>query len=550
MAIPAVEKIKVASASTTQSNQSAISQSPGSGEKATNGVGGVSMNKLPKHKNFTQHRPKKINGQKNGAENGQKNGKPPFKTKGKKNIRRGATNHASSNPPHRAQNLGAPAAFPMPQKIPVGGKSRYLALISLERTLIQKKPFQLQIGQGVYEPAELAAANRLCQTLFRNHAALQILAGQLLTKPLRPQDRKFSLLIFILLVEMIINQQPAHAVSVIIRFLAGVMGERGRANVLQAVVKRIERETPTLPTVVNPSPVITKHQEVYGKEASDAMTALYESAAPIDLIFAKDDDAQAFLAQTDDGVEKIALPFANMARIKNQEKNNLQVSNLAVIQQGKAWVQDVAATIPVRLLQIEKNMAVADICSAPGGKARQIAAAGGEVTAVEQSGERVLLLQQNLRPFDSQAKIIIGDIITLTPPKKYERVLLDAPCSGTGTLRKNPDIAIIKTEKDIQQAAQQQKEILAKTWQWLAGGGVLVYAVCSLEREEGEAVVAHFLQKEKTARLLPIEKTADNLEFLPDDAFQHGFLRTLPHYLPDNFAGGMDGFFIARLQKI
>ena len=435
----------------------------------------------------------------------------------------------------------------IPQNIPVGGKSRYLALISLERTLLQKKPFQLQVGNNNYTAQELAEANRLCQHFFRHHGALQICANQLLSKPLRPADKKFSLLVHWLLVEMIIFKEAPHAVSVISRFLSGVLGERARANVLHALIKRIEREGSTLPIADIPPPaIVKKHEDVYGKEQAQAMQQLYQHPAPVDLLFLSAAAAANFLEEKEDSIEKKPLPFANMVRLTAGDKNNLQLSTLPAIVSGAAWVQDISATLPVRLLRVEKNDEVADLCSAPGGKARQLAALGARVTAVEHSGERVLMLQKNIRSFENHVKIVMGDVLTMSPPKKFARVLLDAPCSGTGTLRKNPDIAIVKNEKDIQASAKQQQAMMQQSWGWLASGGVFVYAVCSLEREEGEAVIAEFLQKERTAKLLPIEKTESDLSFLPDDAFQHGFLRILPHYMAD----GMDGFFIARLQKL
>ncbi|MDI9314405.1 MAG: hypothetical protein QM529_07025 [Hydrotalea sp.] len=504
------------------------------------------------HKNNNQHRPGAPRPNKKFRNNNGKghSGKHGDKHKGKNPNKNPMQNHGKiSGKP----TIGPTPPAPLPQTIPVGGRSRYLALKSLERTVLQKKPFQLQVGNNNYTPQELAEANRICQHFFRHHAALEICANQLLSKPLRPADKKFSLLVHWLLVEMILFKEAPHAVSVISRFLSGVLGERARANVLHALIKRIEREATTLPTDnIPPPPIIKNHGEVYGAAAVRMMQQLYDAPAPVDLLFADEKNAADFLNKKDDGIEKIALPFANMVRLAAGAENTLQLSTLPVIADGAAWVQDISASLPARLLRVEKNIDIADLCSAPGGKARQMAALGAKITVVESSGERLLLLQKNLQSVEAQIKILMGDVLTMNPPKKFSRVLLDAPCSGTGTLRKNPDITVVKNEKDIQQAARQQLAMLHKAWDWLASGGVLVYAVCSLEREEGESVIAQFLQKERTAKILPIEKTEDSLsslpDSLPDDAFQHGFLRLLPHYLFG--IGGMDGFFIARLQKL
>ena len=511
---------------------------------------------MPTTKNFPPHpakSPLPATPSKNGQQENEKNN---LKTnRGKKFSKKSSSSpnkylghRAHHGAKHLANNI-ATATPPMsiPLNIPLGGKSRFLALKSLERTIMHKKPFQLQVGNNLYTPQELAEANRLCQNFFRHHAALEICANQLLSKPLRPADRKFSLLVYWLLVEMILFKEAPHAISVISRFLAGVLGERARANVLHALIKRIEREATDLPTHdIPPPPIIKKHGEVYGADALGMMQQLYDKPAPVDLLFADEQNALDFLNKKDDAIEKIPLPFANMVRLPMGAKNNLQLSTLPVVANGAAWVQDIAASLPARLLCLENNIDTADLCSAPGGKARQMVALGAKITAVESSGERLLLLQKNLSRVEGKVKILLGDVLTMTPPRKFTRVLLDAPCSGTGTLRKNPDILIVKNEKDIHQAARQQLAMLKKAWDWLTSGGIFIYAVCSMEREEGEAVIAGFLQTERGAKILPIEKTEKDFGFLPDDAFQHGFLRILPHYLD----GGMDGFFVARLQKL
>ncbi|MCX8516287.1 MAG: RsmB/NOP family class I SAM-dependent RNA methyltransferase [Alphaproteobacteria bacterium] len=440
-----------------------------------------------------------------------------------------------------------------PADLPIGGISRFLSLVSLDYCLGSGEPFYLRTADHPYGREELAHANRLCQLLLRHWFRLLPLANQLLSKPLRPADRRFSLLVLLVLTEMLLANEKPHAVSVIIRALAALVGERARANVLQAVIKRIEREQPTLPllaidTAIKESPLLKKQATAYGQETLAAMMAQYQQQPPIDLIFTSADAAKAFLQNKHDlpaNSNPRPLPFDNMVRLDA----GLQLSALPVVQNGTAWVQDLAASIAVRLLNISPNLVVADIGAAPGGKTRQLLAAGATVVAVEQSSERILRLQENLVPFREKSTIILGDITQLKPPRTFAAVLVDAPCSASGTMRKNPDVALIKNDDGMAAQTAQQKKILSSAWRWVGASGVLIYAVCSLEQEEGEEIIKTFLQEEKTARLVPITTaTYPWLSFLPATALTDGFLRTMPHYL--NAEGGMDGFFMAKLQRI
>jgi len=208
--------------------------------------------------------------------------------------------------------------------------------------------------------------------------------------------------------------------------------------------------------------------------------------------------------------------------------------------EGAWWVQDAAAAIPALLLGDVAGKRVADLCAAPGGKTAQLAALRAQVTAVDISSSRLRRLGENLARLGLSADIVQTNAAEWIPAEPFDAILLDAPCSATGTIRRNPDIAHLKKAADIAALARVQKRLLRHALTLLKPGGTLVYATCSLEPEEGEAQIEALLAERADVRLLPID--AAELGLAPEAITPNGCLRTLPFH-----AGGMDGFFAARL---
>ena len=212
---------------------------------------------------------------------------------------------------------------------------------------------------------------------------------------------------------------------------------------------------------------------------------------------------------------------------------------------GGWWVQDAGAALPARLLPVPEDGLVLDLCAAPGGKTAQLAATGARVVAVDRSARRLRRLRDNLRRLRLEAEIVEADAALWRHPEPAGAVLLDAPCSATGTLRRRPDIAWTKTEADIAALARVQAALLAGAAAQLRPGGVLVYAVCSLEVEEGPAQIARFLAQNPALERAPVE--AAELGPMAGALTPEGDVQTLPCHLAPQ--GGMDGFFIARLRR-
>jgi 16S rRNA (cytosine967-C5)-methyltransferase len=203
-------------------------------------------------------------------------------------------------------------------------------------------------------------------------------------------------------------------------------------------------------------------------------------------------------------------------------------------------VQDAAAALPARLLAVRPGERVADLCAAPGGKTAQLAAAGAVVTALERDATRIERLTDNLRRWHLHADVINADATEWSPPELFDAVLLDAPCSATGTIRRHPDVARIKRLRDVQTVTQAQDKLLQAAAAMLRPGGRLIYAVCSLQPEEGAARLA-------ASRLRHDPFRPEELAALPEALTKEGYLRTHPGMWASR--GGMDGFFAARLIK-
>ncbi|PLX36569.1 MAG: MFS transporter [Hyphomicrobiales bacterium] len=217
--------------------------------------------------------------------------------------------------------------------------------------------------------------------------------------------------------------------------------------------------------------------------------------------------------------------------------------------EGAWWVQDAAAALPARLLGDVSGLRVADLCAAPGGKTAQLASAGADVTAVDISKPRAERLRANLKRLGLKANVVIADLLDWQPDEPFDAILLDAPCSSTGTIRRHPDVALRKTDTDIAALADLQQKILDRALTWLKPGGLLVYCTCSLEPEEGGDQIAALLARSDMAERVPI--TPDELGGLAELVTPEGDMRTLPHHLKleDDRLSGLDGFFAARLRR-
>ncbi|MFK7839481.1 MAG: RsmB/NOP family class I SAM-dependent RNA methyltransferase [Bdellovibrionales bacterium] len=226
-----------------------------------------------------------------------------------------------------------------------------------------------------------------------------------------------------------------------------------------------------------------------------------------------------------------------------------RVQDLDGFDKGDWWVQDASAAIPAQLFGELKGKVVVDLCAAPGGKSVQLASRGADVVALDRSAKRLKRVEENAARLGLSEKIEIhvADAAAWQPPGSLQYILLDAPCSATGTVRRHPDVLHLKSERDISRLADTQTRILNNAFEILAVGGVLVFCTCSLQKDEGERRIEAFLARYENAARVPIS-AKDDLNGYDESLTDLGDLRILPHHQAS--IGGMDGFFISRLTKL
>lgn len=270
----------------------------------------------------------------------------------------------------------------------------------------------------------------------------------------------------------------------------------------------------------------------WGRPAMDAMDAAHFASAQLDLTCKSDP------AKVAEAVGGVVLPTGSV-RVADAG----QVSQMSGFAQGDWWVQDAAAAVPVMMLKPTEGMTVLDLCAAPGGKTMQLAAAGAKVTAVDISQGRITRVTENLARVKLMADVIVADAMEVEG--QYDAVLLDAPCSATGTIRRHPDLPYAKDGSEFAELIEQQAYMIDHALSLLKPGGKLVYCTCSLLPDEGEVQIEEALERHPE---LVVERDAANIAGIdPDWSTYEGGLRLRPDFWPE--LGGMDGFYIAVLTK-
>jgi 16S rRNA (cytosine967-C5)-methyltransferase len=291
----------------------------------------------------------------------------------------------------------------------------------------------------------------------------------------------------------------------------------------------LRRGVPPINAPQLPAEVEERWRAAWGEEMVQAARRQIAGRPPLDLTFAEDSEAQAYAAEH--GAISLVPTHVRL--------QSSSVSELTGFQQGSWWVQDLAASLPARLIPADSK-GVLDLCAAPGGKTMQLAAAGHDVTAVDASKSRLARLRENLERTRLEAKLVEADALSWQPERQYDAILLDAPCSATGTLRRHPEVLYRARPRLIAESAELQSKLLDRAASWVKPGGTLVYSVCSLEPQEGEAQISAFLNRHPEYR---IEPPVDLPALVP--IATEGWVRILPGLLEAK--GGLDGFFMARL---
>lgn len=404
---------------------------------------------------------------------------------------------------------------------------------ALDDALNSTPQFQALVG------ADRAFARALVTAVLRRLGGLDAVLARFLMKPLPDSAAHARALLRIGAAQLLLLNTPPHAaVGETVAAANALREARGFARLLNAVLRRVSADGAALlaaqpPGGDLPAWLFTRWRAAYGAEAELIARAL-QHEPPLD-ITVKCDPAH--------WATRLSASLTPTGSVRVMQRGTVEA--LPGFDEGGFWVQDAAAALPARMLGDVSSQTVLDLCAAPGGKTLQLAAAGAKVTAIDRSQDRLTRLRENLERTRLEAKVICADALALKIREPFDAVLLDAPCTSTGTLRRHPDVAWLRRPDDIRKLVALQTALLERAADFVKPGGRLVYAVCSLEPEEGPGVIAHALN---TANWSPDPLTRGELEGADAFITAEGWLRTLPSHWPD--IGGVDGFFAARLRRI
>ena len=384
-------------------------------------------------------------------------------------------------------------------------------------------------------PRDRAFARALAGVLLRRLGPLDAALDARLQKP-PPEAVRWLLRLGA--AQVLYMDVPAHAaVSVSVEQASSANATRPYKGLVNAILRALAREgaPDSEPETLAPPWLLARWRAAFGQSAARTTAAAIAEEPPTDLTLKSEvDDALVQALQAE------RLPTGGLRTPLKGE-----VGGWPGFAEGTWWVQDAAAALPGRLLHVRPGQAVLDLCAAPGGKTLQLAAAGGSVTALDRSPARLKRLRENLARTGLSAEVVVADGVAWADGREFDAVLLDAPCSATGTFRRHPDVLWAARPGDISKLAELQAALLDSAARRVRSGGQLVYCVCSLEPEEGEAQAQSFLQRTPGFEIKPI---AAGEAGAPARALtSQGFLRLLPGAAEPELGG--DGFFVARFVR-
>ncbi|HEX5181847.1 MAG TPA: RsmB/NOP family class I SAM-dependent RNA methyltransferase [Allosphingosinicella sp.] len=412
---------------------------------------------------------------------------------------------------------------------PAGTAARAAALRLLDAVLCKGLPLEAALdgaARDLDRPDDRAFAHAIAAETLRRLPDLDALIDGATRKRL-PDDAKARFALRIALVQALAMGTPPHAaISTALPLVDG-----GPRRLVHGVFGSLMRRKATLPDVpILPETIARRWRDNWGDDVIAAASRLLAVPPPLDLSFPPDAPPKL------EGVSLMPGHLRLPARTA--------VSGLAGYHEGQWWVQDVAASIPARLLGKGEGRTALDLCAAPGGKTMQLAASGFRVAAVDASESRLARLSDNLARTGLAADIVQADMLVWAPAAPADAILLDAPCSATGIFRRHPDVLHRFRPKALAELAEGQSRMLARAADWLRPGGALVYSVCSLEPEEGEQAVERFLAARPDYAPDPVRPG----ELAPQIPLRNGRVRLLPGTF--GAEGGADGFFVARFRRL
>ncbi|MBO6857389.1 16S rRNA (cytosine(967)-C(5))-methyltransferase RsmB [Labrenzia sp. PO1] len=454
----------------------------------------------------------------------------------------------------RPNNKQKPSGKPAPEQAEKPGfAARKVAADILGNVVHKKRPLdgELDITSGHSGFRALAGNDRslvraIIGAALRHRGEIAEILDRLLDRPIPEKTGRILDILHVAIAQMLFLDIPDRAaVSLAVDHAGLDRRARPYKGLVNGVLRRLGRERDEVtgdldPAVLNtPDWLMESWQAAYGVETAREIARAHESEAALDL---------SVKADPEEWARKLDGQIVGAGSIRLVRKG--AVDALEGYGDGQWWVQDAAAALPARLLGDVKGLRVADLCAAPGGKTAQLAAAGASVTAVDISKARLKRLEENMTRLGLSVETVAADLRAFEPEELFDAILLDAPCSATGTIRRHPDVPWIKKPYDIEKLTEIQSELLDRVMGWVKPGGLVVYCTCSLEAAEGEAQVAGFLERQAgKIELVPVE--ASEVGGLAECVTNEGYLRCLPCHSAalDPVSKGMDGFFAARFRR-
>jgi 16S rRNA (cytosine967-C5)-methyltransferase len=444
--------------------------------------------------------------------------------------------------------------FALPSEVP-GLAARRIAADILDGVLHKHRTLDEQLDGAAAHPGlktlsdrDRALMRRMVATILRRLGTLGHLLSRLLDRGIPTDAPRAQSALLIGAAQILWMDVPDHAaVDLSVRLVQSDRRAAKYAGLVNAVLRRCAREGQPLieevkaKTLDIPEWLLARWIAHYGESAAREIAIALSHEPSFDITVKSDPEQWATRLHGE------TLPTGTVRTLLQGS-----VTMLPGFSEGQWWVQDAAAALPARLLGDVAGKSIADLCAAPGGKTAQLAHAGARVTAVDRSPARMARLRDNFTRLALKAEPVVADAAEwpgATSGQAFDGILVDAPCTSTGTIRRHPDVAWLRQETDIGALAALQKRLLQKAVALLRPGGTLVYCTCSLEPEEGEQAIAWLLASETGMRRAPIE--AGEVGGLKEILTPEGDLRTLPCHLPnpDPRLGGLDGFYAARLVK-
>ena len=427
-----------------------------------------------------------------------------------------------------------------------GLPARRAAALLLQHILRQRLPleeaFEGEPTLKLLEPRDRAFVRMLVATVLRRLGQIDAILARCMDRPLGAKAQAAQDLLRLGAAQLLYLDTPAHAaVDTSVELAAEGEETAGFKALINAVLRRVGREKGELlkataaPALNAPPWLWESWVKAYGETRARGIAVAHLADPPLDF---------SVKAEPESWAQQLGATILPTGSLRRMDGGSIEA--LPGFAEGAWWIQDAAAALPVTLLGPVAGKTVIDLCAAPGGKTAQLAAAGATVIAVDRSAKRLERLTANLARLGLTAETVTADATQWQPPAPAGAVLLDAPCSATGTIRRHPDVAWLKTPDDMAKLVDLQARLLRAAVAMTQSGGTLIYCTCSLQPEEGPQQIARLLAERTPVQRLPI--TAAEVGGLVELISADGDLRTLPSHLPE--LGGMDGFYAARLHKL